>query len=122
MSDYEDFRASVLTAIQQIPKGRVTSYGHIAKLVDHPRHARYVGRVLRSLNREEGLRTPWQRVVNHRGRISPRVPSDSCGTQAEILRQEGVVVEVDSMGLFFVDLHSYGWFPNSISIPIAHPQ
>ncbi|KNC97763.1 MGMT family protein [Spizellomyces punctatus DAOM BR117] len=27
MSDYEDFRASVLNVIQQIPKGRVTSYG-----------------------------------------------------------------------------------------------
>ncbi|KAI8823008.1 MGMT family protein [Fimicolochytrium jonesii] len=107
MSDRDEFKEQVYSVVQRIPKGRVTSYGHIAKLINHPRHARHVGTAMR----ESPPNLPWQRVVSFQGKISPRVPLDNCARQAQLLRQEGVVVEADEMGLFCVDLTLYGWFP-----------
>ena len=41
------FRDSVLNIVSQIPRGRVTTYGHIAALAGWPSHSRMVGRTLR---------------------------------------------------------------------------
>jgi methylated-DNA-protein-cysteine methyltransferase-like protein len=38
----------------------------------------------------------------------------SAERQAEALRQEGVEVDADSMGEFYVDLARYGWFPERL--------
>ena len=56
MKDYPDrmtpeqartFRDDVLNIVSQIPRGWVTTYGHIAALAGWPSHARMVGRTLR---------------------------------------------------------------------------
>ena len=56
MKDYPDkmtaeqarmFRDDVLTIVSQIPRGRVTTYGHIAVWAGWPSHSRMVGRTLR---------------------------------------------------------------------------
>ena len=56
MHDYPDrmspeqaraFRDAVLNIVGQIPRGRVTTYGHIAALAGWPSHSRMVGRTLR---------------------------------------------------------------------------
>ena len=52
-------------AIRRIPRGRVSTYGAIAKAAGYPRCARQVGRVLKQAG---GL--PWHRVVGSGGRIS----------------------------------------------------
>ncbi|KAJ3073857.1 hypothetical protein HK102_005921, partial [Quaeritorhiza haematococci] len=44
-----DFRDRVLDIVRTIPRGKVTSYGHVAKLAGKPRNARQVGHVLRSI-------------------------------------------------------------------------
>ena len=53
MKDYPDkmtaeqarmFRDDVLTIVSQIPRGRVTTYGHIAAWAGWPSHSRMVGR------------------------------------------------------------------------------
>lgn len=38
----------------------------------------------------------------------------SAERQAEVLREEGVEVQVDSMGEFYVDMARFGWFPNQL--------
>ncbi|KAJ5726921.1 hypothetical protein N7493_005948 [Penicillium malachiteum] len=107
---------AVYAAIQEIPPGKVTSYGHIALLLGEPQRPRQVGVCLKSLPASEsGMEfnsstVPWQRVINSKGMISHRGPG-SAERQAEALREEGVEVTSDSMGEMYVDFSRYGWFP-----------
>jgi methylated-DNA-protein-cysteine methyltransferase-like protein len=64
----EDFRAKVWQIIHAIPRGRVATYGQIARLADHPNQARLVGKILSQL--PTGSNLPWHRVLNAQGRIS----------------------------------------------------
>ena len=75
MKDYPDrmtpeqaraFGEDVLNIVSQIPRGRVTTYGHIAALAGWPSHARMVGRTLRYTPGAERL--PCHQVVNIAGR------------------------------------------------------
>ncbi|EAW13499.1 MGMT family protein [Aspergillus clavatus NRRL 1] len=109
---------AVYEAVQAIPAGKVTSYGHIALLLGEPKRPRQVGICLKHLPSEPSSyfhagNVPWQRVINSKGMISHRGPG-SAERQAEVLRQEGVEVETDSMGEFYVDLARYGWFPDRL--------
>ena len=56
--------------VAMIPRGKVASYGQIARLIGFPRHSRYVGTTLRRL--PPNTRLPWFRVVNANLRISQR--------------------------------------------------
>ncbi|KAJ5198614.1 uncharacterized protein N7498_007731 [Penicillium cinerascens] len=115
----EAWSNAVYAAIQEVPYGKVTSYGHIALLLGEPQRPRQVGVCLKSLpNAESGLHynsatVPWQRVVNTKGMISHRGPG-SAERQAQALRLEGVEVRSDSMGEFHVDFSRYGWFPKHL--------
>ena len=62
----------ILSAVAEIPRGRVASYGQIARLVGRERNARLVGRVL-SLAGFYGS-YPCHRVVNGAGRLAPHFP------------------------------------------------
>ncbi|KAL4961620.1 MGMT family protein [Aspergillus stella-maris] len=114
--------SSVYTLVQLIPPGRVTSYGHIAALLGEPKRPRQVGIALKHLPTADSgqffhaANVPWQRVVNARGMISHRGPG-SAARQAERLRDEGVTVDSDSMGEFYVDFGVVGWFPAEIEMP-----
>ncbi|KAK0706056.1 DNA binding methylated-DNA--cysteine S-methyltransferase [Lasiosphaeria miniovina] len=71
------FFHAVYSAVQEIPHGKVTSYGHIAKLVGTPQRPRQVGVCLKHLPSDTAARfnhanVPWQRVINAKGVISPR--------------------------------------------------
>ncbi|EHA27704.1 methyltransferase, partial [Aspergillus niger ATCC 1015] len=113
----EHFINAVYSAVQEIPRGRVTTYGHIATLLGYPKRPRQVGISLKHLPAPEtdnffhSGNVPWQRVINSRGMISHREPG-SAERQAEALRAEGVEVEEDSMGEWYVDFRRYGWFPD----------
>ncbi|KAF3402083.1 Alkyltransferase-like protein 1 [Penicillium rolfsii] len=118
---------AVYAAIQEIPHGKVTSYGHIALLLGERTDAwntiaqrpRQVGVCLKSLPTAEtgshfhSGNVPWQRVINAKGMISHRGPG-SAERQAEALIQEGVEVTRDSMGEIYVDFSRYGWFPKML--------
>jgi methylated-DNA-protein-cysteine methyltransferase-like protein len=62
------FTRKVLTIIKNIPKGKVMTYGQIARHAGSPRGARQVVRVLHSMSEKYCL--PWYRVVNSKGEIS----------------------------------------------------
>lgn len=96
------FTTDVIDTIRAIPRGRVATYGGIARLAGNARAARQVVRILHSTARKEGL--PWHRVINSRGRISlPR--GGGFEEQRHLLLTEGV--EVDEGGK--VDLELYRW-------------
>ncbi|TDL18497.1 MGMT family protein [Rickenella mellea] len=114
--DSAEFHASVYHVVRQIPLGRVTSYGHVARLVGMPQHARHVGQALKFLNPGSGV--PWQRVVSSSGAISSRGPgTDGAARQRDALEAEGVNVNNMPSGGFTVSLGEYGWFPDNVALP-----
>jgi methylated-DNA-protein-cysteine methyltransferase-like protein len=74
---------AICDTIRQIPRGRVSTYGAVAKAAGYPRCARHVGR---ALNQVPGL--PWQRVLGSGGHISLR--GESAMEQRFLLQAEGV--------------------------------
>jgi len=88
----------VLSAVEEIPKGCVATYGQIASLIGRDKNARLVGRVL-SMAEYYG-KYPCHRVVNHAGRLVP-----GWADQAELLHNEGVFLKDTS----HVDLKKYQW-------------
>jgi len=110
--------AAVYQATLQIPYGKVTSYGHIARLVGKPQCPRQVGVCMKHLPGDTSLRfnssnVPWQRVINAKGGISPRGPSGAT-RQAAALRSEGVQVDRGALGEYTIDFSVYGWFPDML--------
>lgn len=95
----------IRATVDEVPRGRVATYGQIAREAGLPRHARLVGRVLREL--EDGSRLAWHRIVNAQGRISPRADGAPSVEQLRRLRREGI--EVDARGR--IDLDRYRWTP-----------
>ncbi|KAK5128432.1 hypothetical protein LTR85_003100 [Meristemomyces frigidus] len=113
--------AAVYRAVQEVPHGKVTSYGHIATLLGYPERPRQVGICLKHLPsptdqpdaRYNGDNVPWQRIISAKGVISPR-GAGGAARQEAALAQEGVQVGRGSLGERTVDLAMYGWFPNRL--------
>ncbi len=74
---------AIAAVIREIPRGRVSTYGAVAKAAGYPRCARRVAKVL---NQVRGL--PWQRVLGAGGRIS--LPGELGLEQRFLLESEGV--------------------------------
>jgi len=85
--DPDEMFARIYEAIRQVPPGRVATYGQIAATAGLPRHARFVGRALRTL--PEPSDVPWHRIVNASGHVSDR-PSGSDQLQRPLLEAEGI--------------------------------
>ena len=66
----EDLIYEILSVVEEIPKGKVASYGQIARLIGREKNARLVGKVL-SMSEYYGS-FPCHRVVNHAGRLAAR--------------------------------------------------
>ncbi|MBO7646134.1 MAG: methylated-DNA--[protein]-cysteine S-methyltransferase [Prevotella sp.] len=109
MKDYLDrmtptavrtFQRDVLSIVSQIPRGKVTTYGHIATLAGYPSHSRMVGRTLRHSPEAHAL--PCHRVVNASGRTAPGWPQ-----HRSLLEAEGVTFRPNS----HVDMNKHLWEP-----------
>lgn len=103
------FYVQVYKVAQQIPPGKVTSYGRIALMLGHANAARAVGYALSALNAPDSgepytaATVPWQRVVNSQGRISIHHREHAAQEQANLLRAEGVMV--DEHGRINLDIY-----------------
>ena len=97
------FFEQVYRLVRQIPPGKVTSYGAIARMLGHPHAARTVGWALHGL--PEGSDVPWHRVINSRGRISTSCREHSANLQQALLEAEGI--EFDERG--YVNWDRSGW-------------
>lgn len=94
------FFSEVYDVVSQIPAGKVTTYGMVARLVGFPNHSRLVARALASLPDDHDL--PCWRVVNAQGRTAPNWPD-----QQRLLEAEGVRFRRPG----YVRLDSAGWDP-----------
>ena len=101
------FYDQVYAVVRRVPRGRVTSYGRVARMLGRPKAARAVGYALSALaqKREPVPSVPWQRVINSQGRISTPNMDGGADLQAALLRAEGVAVSDDLR----VDLDFYLW-------------
>lgn len=97
---------TIYAVVSNIPKGRVATYGQVARLTGMPGHARLVGYALSSL--PDRTSVPWHRVVNAKGQISVR----SGGSPANVvqrLRLESEGVSFDEHGR--IPLARFQWRP-----------
>jgi methylated-DNA-protein-cysteine methyltransferase-like protein len=89
----------VYRLVKKIPRGRVTTYGELAKALGLPGGARAVGYAMAATPTGRGI--PWHRVLGAGGHI--RVPEPYAAKQRRLLESEGV--EVGRV----IDLKIYGW-------------
>lgn len=100
----DEYTQQLYAWLAQIPEGRVVSYGQLARLVDRPQGARWVGRKLGKL--PAGSALPWHRVLNARGCSSLPLDKGGSNRQLRLLQREGVLV-VDGR----VSLARFQWQP-----------
>ncbi|KAA3635819.1 MAG: 6-O-methylguanine DNA methyltransferase [Armatimonadetes bacterium] len=77
------FTEAVITVIEAIPAGEISTYGEVAAEAGFPGAARAVGHLLRTTH---GL--PWWRVISTNGRLVPGLERE----HAQRLRAEGITV------------------------------
>jgi methylated-DNA-protein-cysteine methyltransferase related protein len=99
-----NFKDKVIQIVQQIPQGRVTTYGTVSTLAGLPRGARLVGGILHFNAEKADL--PWHRIVDRHGFLSTKCLEHPKALQKVFLEQENIAVSQD----FMVDLKKYGWW------------
>lgn len=98
-----DINHRIWQAVADIPAGKVSTYGAVARSAGLGGAARRVGAALRGLPND--TRIPWHRVINAQGKISLAPGSDAYARQRSRLEREGI--RFTSSGR--VDLKKQGW-------------
>jgi len=93
----------IYSVVRQIPEGKVSTYGQIARLAGNPKWARVVGYALH-VNPALGD-SPCHRVVNREGRTAPAFAFGGSDVQRAMLESEGVTFLPDGR----VDLEKHNW-------------
>ena len=96
------FFDEVYKVVKQVPKGKVTTYGEIARALG-TKDARKVGW---ALHVNSDPKTPCHRVVNKEGKLAANFAFDGEAEQKRRLESEGVVFEQNK-----VDLEEHLWLP-----------
>ena len=89
-----DFFQDVYDVVRLIPKGRVTSYGAIAKYLGSARGARMVGWAMNASHTATPP-VPAHRVVNRLGMLSGKAHFPDPQQMAQLLSEEGISVIED---------------------------
>ena len=92
----------ILNIVQQIPKGKVATYGQIA-FIAGTQNPRLVGFALATL--KEGTNIPWFRVINSKGEISFPEQSDGFKIQYSLLQNERIIFDTNNR----INLKQFGW-------------
>ena len=100
-----DLNHRIWQVVATIPRGKVATYGDVARYAGLPGAARRVGAALRGLPSD--TRMPWHRVINAQGRISLPEGSSAGDSQRQRLESEGVVFGGNNR----LDLRRYRWQP-----------
>lgn len=101
----DNFFDRVYQIVRQIPEGKVTSYGAIAKALGTARSARMVGWAMNASHTLEDV--PAHRVVNRKGLLTGKIHFDGTNLMQQLLENEGIEV-VDNQ---IVDFEKVFWTP-----------
>ena len=102
----DNFFALVYEVARQIPKGRVTSYGAIARCLGTKMSARMVGWAMNGAGNVRP-KVPAHRVVNRNGMLSGKHHFDTPDQMETLLRKEGIKVKND----IIIDFEKLFWDP-----------
>ena len=91
MAKSDNFFEKVYEIARQIPFGRVTSYGAIAKHLGAAKSARMVGWAMNGSGKDESV--PAHRVVNRNGVLTGKHHFDGTSLMQQLLESEGVIIE-----------------------------
>ena len=106
MTDKNDnFFERVYVVARQIPYGKVTSYGAIAKVLGAARSARMVGWAMNASHNLEDV--PAHRVVNRKGLLTGKHHFDGTNLMQQLLESEGIEV-IDNQ---IIDFEKHFWIP-----------
>lgn len=94
----EELMFMIYGIVEEIPHGKVATYGQIARLASREKNARLVGKILRYAKMYGNY--PCHRVVNSVGRLAPNF-----NEQYELLKAEGVTFKTNGC----VDLKKHQW-------------
>ncbi len=94
----EDLAYEILSVVEEVPEGKVATYGQIARLIGRPKNARLIGLVLSRVQYYGDY--PCHRIVNHCGRLVP-----GWEEQKRLLANEGISFKDDR----HVDLKHCQW-------------
>ena len=84
------FFESVYDVVRQIPEGRATNYGAIAKYLGAARSSRLVGY---AMNASHDKNVPAHRVVNRVGLLTGKHHFSGTNLMQQLLENEGITVE-----------------------------
>lgn len=101
----QPFTKKAINIIQNVPVGKVMTYGQVAKHAGSPRGARQIARLLHSMSEKYEL--PWHRILNAHGTIV-LADEEARYAQRVLLEEEGVKVNLHGQ----VDLDVYRHEPN----------
>lgn len=99
MEKHQDFFKDVFDVVKLIPKGRVTSYGAIAKYLGTARSSRMVGWAMNASHTQK-VKIPAHRVVNRNGELTGKHHFATPFLMQELLEKEGVKIENDKIKNF----------------------
>lgn len=101
----DNFFERVYAIARQIPYGKVTSYGAIAKVLGAARSARMVGWAMNAAHNLEDV--PAHRVVNRKGLLTGKHHFDGTNLMQQLLESEGVIIENNQI----VNFEAVFWEP-----------
>ncbi len=106
MSKDQGFFEKVYHVVGQVPSGRVTTYGAIARAIGYPGAGRMVGWALNKSFSDRGF-IPAHRVVNRNGLLTGKLHFGGKETMMELLASEGICIEDDMV----LDFDRLFWDP-----------
>ena len=101
-----DFFSKVYDVVKQIPTGKVTSYGAIARYLGTTGSARMVGWAMNAAGSHYEF-VPAHRVVNRNGLLTGKHHFDTPNAMKELLENEGIKLKGDQI----VDFEKHFWDP-----------
>lgn len=105
-SNNDNFFERVYEIVRQIPEGKVTSYGAIAKALGAARSARMVGWAMNASHNLEDV--PAHRVVNRIGMLSGKHHFEGTNLMQQLLENEGIKLVENQI----IDFEKHFWEPN----------
>jgi len=94
----KDFFQRVYEVVKQIPYGKITTYGAIAKKIGAPKSARMVGYALNASAMKEYV--PAHRVVNRKGLLTGKHHFQGTNLMQQLLENEGVKIKENTVQNF----------------------
>ena len=96
------FAEEVYEIVAQIPRGKLVSYGQIARLLGRPHGARQVGYAMAAA---DGRSLPCHRVLRADGSLAPGEAFGGAEIQRRLLAEEGITFHPDGRA----DMARHGW-------------